>query len=657
MQEKFTTKEHHSHANDPSDGLSNRETFLRSFFDNTTDCILSVDTNRVVRDCNTAFLDTFGYTRDEVLNRPIEFIHPSYESLVIFGEIAYAEIKRSGAWRGQWVFLKKDASAIVVDLALTAVYGGENQVLGYVAVMRETPEGKQAVDAFPEWELPYLSTFDAIPDAVAVTNVKDGRYRFVNDGFCSRTGYSREEVIGKTAYELNIYSNPDDRFLLLEALQKTGRVVNLEIQFRRRDGSFSDSYFSAKFMDLDGEQCIISITKDVTEFKKLEKEKAKLEAQLNHMHKMEALGTLAGGIAHDFNNILTVITGYSEMALKNAENGRTSTEEIKPIVRAADRGKKLIEQILAFSRKASFAPKPLDIARIIAETSQIIQRTIPKMVSVETRSADVPLITKADAFQIEQVLLNLAGNAKDAMPDGGRFLIQCDRIALDDDHNHECISALPGEYIQLIVSDTGSGMSRETIEHVFDPFYTTKEIGSGTGLGLASVYGVIKGHGGHISCSSEIGAGTRFTILLPAAGSEDIPAEPAAGIAKTPDLGNETILVVDDELELLDLCTALLESCGYKVKTAASGEGAVKEYGPGVDLVIMDLNMPGIGGLKAMQQIHALDPKAKVMIASGYTPTGSVQETFRKGAAGYITKPFSMDELLSLVREVLDSQA
>jgi CheY-like chemotaxis protein len=372
---------------------------------------------------------------------------------------------------------------------------------------------------------------------------------------------------------------------------------------------------------------------------------------------MEAVGTLAGGIAHDFNNILGAVIGYTELAQELAQDGDANGEELEQVLLAAERARDLVRQILTFSRKAEADLRPVSLNRAVREALKLLEPTLPKMIDIQARLAEDLRLVNADPTQVDQVLLNLAANAADAMPEGGRLTIETSNVVLGEEHRRRHPEASPGGYVMLSVADTGHGMDKQTAARIFDPFYTTKEVGKGTGLGLATVYGIVKAHNGYIYCASQPGQGTTFEMFLPvlhAAGPAEAGLdEPAGG----PPGGSETILLVDDEQALRTLGARALESRGYRVLTADNGEQALEIYRAQtgeVDLVIMDLGMPGMGGRKAMRSILDLNPRVKVVIASGYSPDAQVKDALEAGAAGYVAEPFRKADLLATVRGVLD---
>jgi two-component system cell cycle sensor histidine kinase/response regulator CckA len=381
-----------------------------------------------------------------------------------------------------------------------------------------------------------------------------------------------------------------------------------------------------------------------------------LEAQLFQAQKMEAVGTLAGGIAHDFNNLLQVIQGYTEVLQNEVGRNKPGFEALQKIHRSAKRGAELTRQLLTFSRKVQSERRPLDLNREVEQVTKLLERTIPKMIEIELYLSECPAVVSADPIQVEQAIMNLAVNAMDAMPEGGKIVIETETIKLDEQFCKTHLGARPGEYVLLSISDTGHGMDREILEHVFEPFYTTKDVGKGTGLGLAMVYGIVKNHEGYILCYSELSKGTTFKMYLPAMeqSGQRHKSDEMEGLFKG---GDETILLVDDEEYIRELGVELLTDVGYKVLTAIDGEGGLELYRQkqeNIDLVILDLVIPGMGGKKCYEEILKVNPKAKILIVSGYSVNGPGKEAIEAGAKGFVGKPFDVSHLLETIREILD---
>ncbi|MEE9532564.1 MAG: transporter substrate-binding domain-containing protein [Syntrophobacteria bacterium] len=483
----------------------------------------------------------------------------------------------------------------------------------------------------------------------------DAKFIYVNDTACSSLGYSRQELLSMTVPDI------DPNFPAAawpehwQEVRRRGSFI-VESQHRTREGRVFPVEITVNYLEFEGKEYNCVFARDITERKEAEKEKERMQVQLRQAQKMEAVGTLAGGIAHDFNNLLQAVQGYAQLLLLRKDGDDDGQRELQQIVRAATRGAELTQQLLTFSRKIESELQPIDFNREVENVRLLLERTIPKMIEVKFRLAEDLKMVNADPGQIEQILMNLAVNAKDAMPDGGKLIVETANVILDQDYCKIHRVANPGSYVQLTVTDTGHGIDKMTIEHIFEPFYTTKETGKGTGLGLATVYGIVKSHNGHIVCYSEPDEGTTFKIYLPTIDSTE-EARKAEEHMTAPEGGSETILLVDDEEAIRSLGTQILAEFGYTVLTAADGESALQIYSKEqkkIDLVILDLIMPGMGGKLCLLELLKINLEAKVAIASGYSPDGPTREILKNGAKGFISKPYDLRQILKVVREVLD---
>ena len=388
------------------------------------------------------------------------------------------------------------------------------------------------------------------------------------------------------------------------------------------------------------------------------KKQRELEAQLFQAQKMEALATLSGGIAHDFNNILHVILGHTELLLLQKQNDQTVSDSLEEIRGMVLKGRDLAQQLLAFGRKVPVKFTAVDLNNVIQDVSRLLKRTIPKMVEIDLRLGDDLMPVAADAGQCEQLIMNLCINALDAIADGGRITITANNFRVEEDD--KITPALsPGDYVRLTVADTGRGMAPDILGKIYEPFFTTKDKGKGTGLGLAIVYGIAKNHDAVIDCRSQVGEGTCFFIYFPVSSPEAVQES----ISTTEDPGqdfegNELILLIEDEEDIVNMGRQVLEEHGYRVITASNGEQGIAQFMQNrnrIDLILLDISMPGIGGIKCMQQILFNDPDAKIALISGYTSNGRFKEAIRSGARAFLSKPYSRNELLRTVRNVLDN--
>lgn len=402
----------------------------------------------------------------------------------------------------------------------------------------------------------------------------------------------------------------------------------------------------------------LELEKKLSELKRSNEERDSLQNQLVQAQKMEAVGILSGGIAHDFNNLLQIIQGYADLLLYRIKPEYKEHEQVREIKKASQQAAELIAGLLTFSRRIESKLRPTDVNREIRRIVEMLKRTIPKMIDIDMSLEEDVYTINADPLQLQQVLMNLAVNARDAMPEGGRIMIESRNLTLDHDYCRTHLGTKPGNYVLLTVSDTGSGMDFVTQKRIFDPFFTTKEAGKGTGLGLSVAYGIIKSHGGQILCYSEPGLGTAFKIYFPALTSQseiiyDTIEE------ELPRRGTEKILIVDDEDMVREALAETLCSFGYNVLTAKDGKQGIeifREKKAEIDLVILDLIMPEMSGTKTLVHILEIEPSAKVIISSGYSVNGQLDEALKSGAIANIGKPYEAKQLLALVRRVLDSE-
>lgn len=526
----------------------------------------------------------------------------------------------------------------------------------YQSLEIEIVERRRAEEELRDTNEKLQALIKASPVAITLLD-KEGKVTLWSPAAEKIFGWSEEEVIGRRLPV--VPKDKDAEFEQnLEIVLGGQSITDLELSRQKKDGSQIDiSLAVAPLLNKEGETYgVAGIMTDISERKRAREEQQRLEAQLQHAQKLEAVGTLAGGIAHDFNNLLQAVQGYAEILLLDKEEGDPGHRGLREIVRAAKRGGELTQQLLAFSRKIESKLRPVDLNMEVDKMRKMLERTTSKMIEIELRLAAGLKIVNADPTQIEQILVNLAVNAKEAMPDGGKLLIQTENVMLDEDYCRTHAEARPGEYVLLRISDKGHGMDKETLENIFDPFYTTKGFAEGTGLGLAMVYGIVKSHGGLIECSSELGRGTTFKIYLPIT-EQEIESEKATVTDMSKKGGTETILLVDDEDFIRNVGERTFTKFGYSVLNASDGKNALELYRKEQDqigLVILDLMMPGMNGRRCLEELLKVNPQAKIIVASGYSDIGPMKESIEAGAKSFIGKPYQMRQLLKLVRDVLD---
>ncbi len=512
----------------------------------------------------------------------------------------------------------------------------------------------RAVEALRLSEAKFRSYLDNAPIAVFVFD-HHGRIVDFNRAALDLTGHGASSLANMTFPELHPLEDRRGVFLSMQELVQAGRFEG-ELPVLRRDGQRIWVTLLAVKLD---DQRSISFMTDVTERRRAAAERQELEAQYRQAQKMEAIGRLAGGVAHDFNNMLGVISGYSSSLLTDELLSRRQRDALIEVSKAADRAAALTRQLLLFSRKQAMELGPVEINEVIAGVSKMLQRILGEDVELDSQLApDLPLIS-ADVGMIEQVLLNLAVNSRDAMPHGGKVVIATAATTLDLAAAEKIPEAIPGRCVRLSLSDTGSGIAPEVLPRIFEPFFTTKEVGKGTGLGLATVHGIVKQHRGWISVESVVGQGTTFHLFFPAlAGQRSRARDGAAG--QTAPIGNETILLVEDEQSLRLLISNILERCGYTVLSAATGKAALdlweKRRGD-IKLLLTDIVIPdGMTGIDLALQLCARDPALKVVYTSGYPSEAGAAVTLTEGV-NFLQKPCAPLKLAQTVRARLDAKA
>ncbi len=501
---------------------------------------------------------------------------------------------------------------------------------------------------------------DAVEQAVVVTDT-EGHVVYWNPFAEKLYGWSAEEAMGHTTLELMADDQSRQHGVEILARLQSGRRWSGEYEARHRNGTIFPIHSTCTpiFDERGNITHIIGISEDITERIQAEAEKGRLEQQFHQAQKLESVGRLAGGVAHDLNNLLSPILGYGEMLLDETPEPDPRIELLEEIVSAGRRARDLVRQLLAFSRKQTLKFRFIDLNILLQNFEKLLRRTIREDVFIYLRPAPSLPPVKGDAGQLEQVIMNLAVNARDAMPDGGELTIETAQVELDESYTAQHEGARPGLYVMLSASDTGHGMDAETKKHIFEPFFTTKEVSKGTGLGLATVYGIVKQHGGNIWVYSEPGHGATFKVYLPVT-SESPHAETEEEDRHTPSgfRGSETILLVEDNDQVRNLTLAILKREGYKVISAANGREALEEldrHEAPVHLLLSDVVMPGMNGRQLFEQLSGRYPDMRVLYMSGYTDDVIAQRGIMEPGVHFIQKPFSIKVLAARVREVLEN--
>jgi PAS domain S-box-containing protein len=520
----------------------------------------------------------------------------------------------------------------------------------------DVTEHHESEAAIKKSEEKFAKAFKASPVPVSINAMEDGKYVEVNEVFLNTIGFQREQVIGRTSTELGVWVGKGDRRRFVEALSKKGSLQNFPLQYRMRSGEIRDFLMFSERIELEGKPCSLNFNFDITERKRAEEEKAKLEAQLQQAQKMESVGRLAGGVAHDFNNMLGVILGYAEIALSQVNPSDPMHADLEEIVTAAQRSAKITRQLLAFARKQTVAPRVLDLNETVAGMNKMLARLVSEEIQLDWRPDPELWLVKVDPNQIEQVLANLCVNARDAIAGAGRITIATGNASFEAEQCAARPEVLPGEYVFLAVSDDGCGMDPATLAHIFEPFFTTKGVGEGTGLGLAMVYGAVQQNNGFVTAKSAPGLGATFTIYLPRYLGEMGPAQLDDGPGALMG-GRETILLVEDEAAILTLTTKMLQRRGYTVLAARTPEeaGRLAENHPGrIDLLLTDVIMPGTNGRALWQRLSHFRPDLKCLFMSGYPADAIADRGMLDEGAHFIQKPFAKKQLAVKVRQALD---
>jgi two-component system cell cycle sensor histidine kinase/response regulator CckA len=576
--------------------------------------------------------------------------HPDYQAIT--RARAEARMRGEDALSQYEVRLqRKDGTSFDGEIRARAILFGNAP--GIQVWIRDITERKRAEVALQESEERFRILVEKSPLGVSLLGT-DGRYKYLNPKFTEIFGYRIEDIPTGKMWMEKAFPDPVFRHEVIGTWKrdfqelKGGDVWHRSYRVTCKNGSERDiSFRTAKLETGDA----LVIYEDTTEQKRL-------ESQLLQAQKMEAVGTLAGGIAHDFNNSLQGILGYVQILLMDMQKDAPEVATLRQIERSALRASELTKQLLTFSRKVDSQLRPLDLNQEVQQVEKILRRTIPRMIDIELHLGTDLNIIHADTGQIEQVIMNLGINARDAMPNGGKLTIETENVVLDQDYCRTHLEVTPGNYVMLSMSDNGTGMDERTQEHIFEPFFTTKGPGKGTGLGLAMVYGIVKGHGGNITCHSKPGEGTVFRIYFPVMeeGRESGPDEEELVEIRG---GTETILLVDDEDSIRELGGEMLRRFGYTVLVAVDGETALEIYREekeNIALIILDLIMPGMGGQKCLEKVLEIDPAQRVLIASGHSPNGSTRESLQGGASGYVKKPYELRPMLAMVRQILDRE-
>lgn len=647
--------------NREEDSLREQRDRAQKYLDIAGVMIVVIDVDQRVTLINKKGCEILGYKEEEIIGKNWfdDFLPEEDRDRVkdVFVKLIAGEIEPVEYFENP--VLTESGEERIIAWHNTVLADEAGNIMAALSSGEDITDRKRAEKALQESEDRYRAVVEDLPVLVC-SFLPGGEITFVNKTYCEYFGRTSEEFVGATF--LSLIPEADRKAVMenisaLTAESPTQSHVhkviapNGDIRWQR--------WTNRAVFDAQGRTAgYQSIGEDITGRKQAEEENKKLEAQLLQAQKMEAIGTLAGGIAHDFNNLLQAVQGYAELLLLDKKGDEAGYGKLREIMHTTKRGGELVQQLLTFGRKVESKLRPVDLNHEVEQVRVLLERTIPRMIAIELHLQDRLWTVNADPGQIEQVLMNLAVNAKYAMPDGGKLIIETENVTLSENFCKAHPGARQGDHVLLTISDTGHGMDRQTVERIFEPFYSTKEVGKGTGLGLAMVYGIVKNHDGYILCSSEPRKGTTFKIYLPVIEREAKIVE----VTEEDDRikgGSETILLVDDEVAIREVGEKILSRFGYSVLTAADGESAIELYRKKqeqIDLVILDLVMPGMGGRRCLEELLKIDHRAKVVIASGYSADARTKEAIETGANGLVSKPYVMNQMLQFIREVIDEK-
>jgi PAS domain S-box-containing protein len=593
-----------------------------------------------------------GYSVEEWLATPniwLAIVHPDDKERTAGQVAANHAAGKGGTLDFRWI--AKDGHIVWVETQYVIIRDGAGKPVGLRGVTTDISERKRAEEALRDSEERYRDLVENAHDIIYSHDLQ-GNYTSMNKAGEVITGYT-----GAEALKLNLTQTVAPEYLpkareMLKRKLAGDRVTAYEMEIIAKDGHRITVEANTKLVYQDGLPVgVQGIARDVTERKQLEE-------QLRQSQKMEAIGQLAGGVAHDFNNLLTAINGYSSLALQRIDDNHPLRGYLEEIKKAGDRAANLTRQLLAFGRKQILQPLPINLNAVVTDMNKMLRRLIGEDVQLTAKLDFALEKIKADPGQIEQVLVNLVVNARDAMPQGGNLTIETASVELDQEYANTHMGVAPGAYIMLAVSDTGTGMDEGIQARIFDPFFTTKEKGKGTGLGLSTVYGIVKQSGGNIWVYSELGHGTTFKVYLPQWKTAPQMTE-AVVVEPAPPTGSETILLVEDEDVVRGLAAKILEQSGYKVLAASRGAEAIRlclQRTESIDLLLTDVVMPETSGKEVADRVTELLPGLRVLFMSGYTDESIVHQGVLDSNVEFIQKPFTPTALIKKVREVLDSE-
>jgi two-component system cell cycle sensor histidine kinase/response regulator CckA len=609
---------------------------------------------------NKSYLNQVGKTKDDVLGMPCYKASHHFDSHCMDNghECPVKTVFETGLpARAVHVHYDQKNEEIYVECHAYPIKDSAGHVIRAIETLDDVSERVRLEQKLKDSEGKYRDLFDNAPDGYYSLE-GNGVIAEANQTFLNMLGYNRDEVIGKLYFNDLLSDKSAQTYRAkYQEFKKTGQMRNLELNMIRKDGSLLPVTLHATAVD-DGQGHFVmsrAVIRDISEKKGVDEENRKLQAQLFQSQKLEALGTLAGGIAHDFNNLLASILGYASLAKTDLHPDNPVYQHVDIIETASIRASELTQQLLAFARGGKYDAKPTDVNAIVREVVAFLSRIIEKNITIVLAADSNLRYAICDAGQIQQAILNICINGRDAMPRGGRLTIKTTNVHLETKDVQFFVDAPPGDYVRISVSDTGMGMDRETRERLFEPFFTTKE--KGTGLGLALAYGILKKHSGFIQVFSEPGKGSTFEVNLLACTNDEacVKRKNIVNLRR----GTEKILVVDDEPMVRDLARDVLKRYGYTVLTAGGGEEAIdtfRQRSDEIDAVILDMVMPAVEGREVFRKLQEIKPGVKVIVSSGYSRGEDAEDLIEQGARRFVQKPFRIADLVRVVGEVMEEK-
>ncbi len=633
--------------------LRSSEERFRQIAEAAGDFIFEVDAEGLYTYASPVAEQILGYKPEEIVGKKHFYDFFTPEKREETKKAAFAVFERREAFHCfPNLNIRRDGKIVALETTGLPIYDATGAFAGYRGTDRDVTENKRAQEELRQSERRFRALADS--SLVGIYILQDGKYSYVNPAMAAIFGYTVAEMTGMTPDQI---VHPSNHAMVGENIRRriSGEVpaMRYEVLGRYRDGSVREVEVYGSTVQLNGRPALVGTLLDITERKRAERDRARLQQELGHSQRLECVGRLAGGIAHDFNNLMSVILMHAGSALDDLAAEESVRESLTAIQDSAVRAVNLGRQLMAFSSKQVLQAEVLDLNSVIADSQKLVRRLIGEDVKVVFQPGPGLLLVRGDRGQIAQILMNLAVNSRDAMPDGGTFSLETAAVQFDSNPNLE---AEPGSYVMLSVRDTGTGMDQETCARVFEPFFTTKEVGKGSGLGLAVVYGIVKQNGGFVSVASQLGQGCEFKIYLPLVAEAP---KPAASEKEAPIPGGwETIFVVEDEPALRSKIQDVLKQARYEVVPAQDGDHAYRlsltDARP-IHLLLTDVVMPGMSGFRLADRLHDLRPYLKVLYMSGY-PAGKDGNIDAASLPNFIQKPFTKEKLLRMVRDVLDGK-